>query len=119
MNLFNNKKAKRLQEELKNQENLIKYLKSRNDFLEKMYKNISHSSEMIYEDNQKLIQWIKKIIEAFDVFEVSDRNPVRLPIYKIPSARYYENVNEVERISQETIVIPEIIITKNKIGDKQ
>ena len=107
MNLFNSKKIKELQKELEVKENLIKELKSRNDFLEKTYKNISHNSEMICEENKKLIQWIEKIIEAFDVFEVPNRDRVQIP--------YFDDINKVGRIKQETIVIPEIIINKSKM----
>ena len=118
MDLFNNKKNKKLQSELITKENLIKELKSRNDFLEKIYKNISHNSEMIYEENKKLIQWIEKIMEAFDIFEVPNRDRVQIPIYKLSAKPSFDDINEVGRIREETIVIPEIIINKRKIGDK-
>lgn len=118
MDLFNNKKIKIFQEEIKTKEILVKELKSRNDFLEKMYKNISNSSEMIYEDNRKLIQWIEKIIEAFDVFEVPNRDRIQIPIYKFSSTPSFYNINEIGRIREEAIIIPEIIISKRKIGDK-
>ena len=115
MNLFNSKKIKELHKELEVKENLIKELKSRNDFLEKTYKNISHNSEMICEENKKLIQWIEKIIESFDVFEVSNRDRVHIPIYKLSPMPYFDDINKVGRIKQETIVIPEIIINKSKM----
>ena len=66
-------------------------------------------------NNKKLIKWVEKIIEAFDVFEVPNRDRVQIPIYKLSSRPYLDNTNEMVRIRQETIVIPEIIINKSKM----
>lgn len=113
MDIFNKQKITQLNKEIEIKDIKIKNLESRNNFLEKMYNNVSHNDELLTAEYRKMIEWVQKIIEAFDVFEVSNNNSVRIPIYKPVSrmSRFLDN-DQVMTSKKRIIVVPEMIIEK-------
>ena len=115
MDLFNRKKVKDLEQELlilreefeRNKGQLIAY--------ENM-KNAEKVSTQLAEENQKLIKWIRSILDEFGTMEVRDRERVKIPILIRKEEQYFKANHGGEGYfhlyPRETITIPEIIIEK-------
>lgn len=100
------KKIVRLEEELKHKDNIIDIQKDRIEVGNKDY-NIMLNS------NQKLTDWVNKIINEVGIYEVKDRRSVAIPVYKNPVKAIGGNMEDVKDmlpnfLAQEEIIIPEI-----------
>ena len=101
-----------LKTDIEHKENMNKILNERLISFEK-------NNNIINDNNQKLIDWINKIINEVGIYEVEDRHSVVIPIYKNPVKTYsgkLENLKEQlpEFMNQEEIIIPEIRFVKMK-----
>lgn len=83
---------KKYQEIVENLQNKIKY----DDYLK--------------EENRKLIDWVQKILKEFGTCEVGERK-IQIPIMKHKDFMYGD---DNMRYTTETIIIPEIIISKSE-----
>ena len=84
----------------------------------KIYKEVlemKNNNTVILEENQKLISWIRSILEEFGTFEVREKNTVHIPVHKKSNILpfRYEN-EEIPRCEDKIIVIPEIVIHERK-----
>lgn len=114
--MFNNKKIKEQQElidcyreerdKYRNRyDNAIKSVSNLQDDLRESVKK----NYVLMEENKKLIEWIKTIINEVGCYEVKDRNQFRIPIYKEESSRMIDGFGEQKR---KDITIPTIHITE-------
>ena len=86
------KENEKYQEIVRELQNKIKY----DDYLKK--------------ENQKLVEWIQKILEQFGTFDVNSRERIQIPIMR--KIDNWSDGLHNEPITAETIVIPEISISK-------
>lgn len=101
-----------MQEELKLKDALIEIQKER-------LENYNKNNDILMTANQKLIDWINKMINEVGVYEVHDRHSVTIPIYKNPVKAYSGNFNDFKEqlpdfMNQEEILIPEIRFVRMK-----
>ena len=78
--------------------------------LKKEIDNIKNNSRESYiryleEENKKMLEWVQKIIQMNQTFQVENILPVQIPIYK--SYRNYRDFNK-KIVGVEDVVIPEI-----------
>lgn len=111
-NVSYEKQIIQLHEELKHKDEIIKIQRERIDTSNKDY-------DILLKTNQKLTDWINKMINEVGVYEVHDRHSVMIPIYKNPVRVYSGNVNDFKEqlpdfINQEEILIPEIRFVRMK-----
>jgi hypothetical protein len=113
-------KRKKLEERLEFME--IRLEKTKNELLtyQKLYKEqleLNNSSNYLMEQNEKLINWIEKIINEVGIYEVSERNSISIPIYKNPYPPMYDTEFNGNRfvVERKDITIPEIRVIKQKI----
>ena len=100
----------KLQEELNHKEEMIKIQRERIETANKDYNTIM-------ETNQKLIEWVNKIINDVGIYEVHDRKSITIPIYKNPVKTYSGNIKDLKEqlpdfMNHEEILIPEIRFIK-------
>ena len=105
-------KIARLEEELKHKDNIINIQKQSIE----TYKN---DNDILMTANQKLTDWVNKIINEVGIYEVEDRRTVTIPICKNPRrviAGKWDDIKEgmPEFLSQEEIIIPEIRFIRMK-----
>ena len=105
-------KIARLEEELKHKDNVINIQKQSIE----TYKN---DNDILMTANQKLTDWVNKIINEVGIYEVEDRRTVTIPICKNPRrviAGKWDDIKEgmPEFLSQEEIIIPEIRFIRMK-----
>lgn len=86
----------------------IRNLQIDNANLQGQVYSLNYSFNRLQEENQKLIDWIEKIINDLGAYEVSKDNAIRVPVYK---KRRDEN-DEVENV--EEIILPQITYTTTK-----
>lgn len=72
-------------------------------------------NKIIYDDylkkeNEKLIEWVQNILEQFGTFDVNSRERIQIPIMR--KIDNWSDGLHNEPITTETIVIPEISISK-------
>ena len=106
------KHAIQLQEELKHKDNIINIQKQSIE----TYKN---DNDILMTANQKLTDWVNKIINEVGIYEVEDRRSVTIPICKqnrrAISGKWDEIKDEMPGfLSQEEIIIPEIRFVRMK-----
>lgn len=111
-NVSYEKQIIQLHEELKHKDEIIKIQRERIDTSNKDY-------DILLKTNQKLTDWINKMINEVGVYEVHDRHSVIIPIYKNPVRVYSGNVNDFKEqlpdfMNQEEILIPEIRFVRTK-----
>lgn len=101
---------------LKREEELVEAYRNQKDELIKqasndkeIIKDLANSNEMLIKENKILIEWIEKIIKDVGCYEVSERNLIRVPIFK--NTKSFGYCFGKPYISKE-IVLPQIIITK-------
>ncbi len=101
---------------LKREEELVEaYRTFKNELIKevtankKIISDLTENNKILAEENKKLIEWIEKIINEIGSYEVSERNCIRVPIYKnIKSFGYCFG----KSYRNKEIVLPQIVITK-------
>ena len=68
------------------------------------------SDNYYQQQNQKLIEWIQKILDTFGTYNVKDRQGIQIPI--LERIEHWNSSVGNEIVQQDTIIIPEIIISK-------
>lgn len=110
-NVSYEKQIIRLQEELKHKDDIIKIQRERIETGNKDY-------NILMTANQKLTEWVNKIINEVGIYEVNDRRSVTIPIMKSPRAMAgkWNDIKDAmpEFLSQEEIIIPEIRFVRMK-----
>ena len=71
------------------------------------------NTETVLKQNNKLIDWIEKILKEFGTINVSTNNPVRIPIISSKGSAYMAS-SWPSSYKEEYIVIPQIEIVKRK-----
>ena len=71
------------------------------------------NTETVLEQNNKLIDWIERILKEFGTISVSTNNPVRIPIISSRESAYMAS-SWPSSYKEEYIVIPQIEIVKRK-----
>lgn len=99
-------KITRLEEELKHKDNVI-------DIQKQSIETYKNDNDILMTANQKLTDWVNKIINEVGIYEVEDRRTVTIPICKNPVKAAFGNIEDIranmgEFMSQEEIIIPEI-----------
>ena len=105
-------KIARLEEELKHKDNVI-------DIQKQSIETYKNDNDILMTANQKLTDWVNKIINEVGIYEVEDRRTVTIPICKNPSrviAGKWDDIKDgmPEFLSQEEIIIPEIRFIRMK-----
>lgn len=105
-------KIARLEEELKHKDNII-------DIQKQSIETYKNDNDILMTANQKLTDWVNKIINEVGIYEVEDRRTVTIPIYKNPRrviAGKWDDIKDgmPEFLSQEEIIIPEIRFIRMK-----
>ena len=110
LDIFNKKKIKRLYQELEDCQNKLITARVEVKVLKKELDNSHQNTDQLLEENKKLIEWIKGILE---VTHVCDTNNT-LDMVTIPIVKREKDVNyygSVEPFHQEDIIIPTIRFT--------
>lgn len=105
-------KIARLEEELKHKDNVI-------DIQKQSIETYKNDNDILMTANQKLTDWVNKIINEVGIYEVEDRRTVTIPICKNPRrviAGRWDDIKDgmPEFLSQEEIIIPEIRFIRMK-----
>lgn len=105
-------KIARLEEELKHKDNVI-------DIQKQSIETYKNDNDILMTANQKLTDWVNKIINEVGIYEVEDRRTVTIPICKNPHrviAGKWDDIKDgmPEFLSQEEIIIPEIRFIRMK-----
>lgn len=105
-------KITRLEEESKHKDNVI-------DIQKQSIETYKNDNDILMTANQKLTDWVNKIINEVGIYEVEDRRSVTIPICKNSHrviAGKWDNVkDEIPGfLSQEEIIIPEIRFIRMK-----
>lgn len=79
------------------------------EIIEQLQQKIKYD-DYLKEENKKMIDWVQKILKEFGTQEVGERK-IQIPIMKHKDFMYG---NENMRYKTETIIIPEIIISKSE-----
>ncbi len=75
--------------------------------LETKFNGLDYNFTRLQEENQKLINWIEKIINDLGAYEVSSSNAIRVPVYNRKPDKAFGTENAEENIKE--IVLPQII----------
>lgn len=81
----------------------ISHLKNKMDILE-------NNNRVLIENNNKLTDWIYKIINEIGCYEVPEYNSIRIPIYKNECKRYNEGL--LKEMTRKEVVLPQICFMK-------
>ena len=105
-------KIARLEEELKHKDSVI-------DIQKQSIETYKNDNDILMTANQKLTDWVNKIINEVGIYEVEDRRTVTIPICKNPRkviAGKWDDIKDgiPEFLSQEEIIIPEIRFIRMK-----
>lgn len=105
-------KIARLEEELKHKDNVI-------DIQKQSIETYKNDNDILMTANQKLTDWVNKIINEVGIYEVEDRRTVTIPICKNSRrviAGRWDDIKDgmPEFLSQEEIIIPEIRFIRMK-----
>ena len=105
-------KITKLEEELKHRDNVI-------DIQKKYIETYKKDNDILMVSNQKLTDWVNKIINEVGIYEIEDKKSITIPICKNPHrviAGKWDNVKDKMPgfLSQEEIIIPEIRLIKTK-----
>lgn len=115
MDIFRKKKVKKLLNELEDTNNMLIQERSKTKRLRESVNNLERISTQTLEENQILIEWIRKILDTFGTMKVKNRMNIRIPIYehKTYKASEYDR-NIMGLLEKEVIEIPSITIMKIK-----
>lgn len=105
-------KIARLEEELKHKDSVI-------DIQKQSIETYKNDNDILMTVNQKLTDWVNKIINEVGIYEVEDRRTVTIPICKNPRRVMVGKWDDIkdgmpEFLSQEEIIIPEIRFVRMK-----
>lgn len=105
-------KIARLEEELKHKDNVI-------DIQKQSIETYKNDNDILMTANQKLTDWVNKIINEVGIYEVENKRTVTIPICKNPRrviAGKWDDIKDgmPEFLSQEEIIIPEIKFIRMK-----
>jgi predicted nuclease with TOPRIM domain len=83
--------------------------KMQRERIDELYK----TNDMLLKTNQRLTDWINKIINEVGIYEVNDRRSITIPIMKNPVKAMCGSPEEIKEnmeqfCNQEEIIIPEI-----------
>ena len=81
--------------------------------------DVIKQNDVLMKSNQKLIEWINKIINEVGIYNVEDRRTITIPIYKNPVKAMYCTSEDIsnnlkEFVQTEEIIIPEIRFVRMK-----
>lgn len=111
LDLFNKKKIKKLEQEVYRLNNDIEgYIKNERNW-SKQIDNMEKISTKTIEENQKLINWIMKILDTVGTMEVREKSSFKIPVYENKNYRAYDQ-NYMGIYEKERLTIPEITIVK-------
>lgn len=110
MDIFRKKKIKKLLNELEDVNNILIQERCKTTKLQERINNLEKISTQTLEENQILMEWIKKILDTFGTMEVKDSRNVQIPIYEHKASEYDRNVMGL--FEKEVIRIPAITIIK-------
>lgn len=105
-------KITKLEEELKHKDNVI-------DIQRQCIETYKKDNDILMISNQKLTDWVNKIINDVGIYEIEDKKSITIPICKNSHrviAGKWDNVKDEMPgfLSQEEIIIPEIRLIKTK-----
>lgn len=113
MDIFRKKKVKKLLNELEDTNNMLIQERSKTKKLQESINNLEKISTQTLEENQILIEWIKKILDTFGTMEVKDSRNIQIPIYEHKTYKTSEyDRNVMGLFEKEVIRIPAITIIK-------
>lgn len=97
----------------------VKYKENMNNVLKERLDAFDKDNSILMDANQKLIDWVNKMINEVGVYEVKDKHSITIPVYKNPVKTYsgkMENLKEQlpDFMNQEEIIIPEIRFVRMK-----
>ena len=82
MDIFRKKKIRKLLNELEDVNNILIQERCKTKKLQERINNLEKISTQTLEENQILIEWIRKILNTFGTMEVKSRMNVQIPIYE-------------------------------------
>lgn len=105
-------KITRLEEESKHKDNVI-------DIQKQSIETYKNDNDILMTANQKLTDWVNKIINEVGIYEVEDRKSVTIPIckqnHRVMAGKWDNIKDEMPGfLSQEEIIIPEIRFIRMK-----
>lgn len=118
--IFNKKKVKEQDEIIKGYRKRCDTQKEEIEKLKKEVRElkIENSSDELHNhlcnENKKLIDWIRKILDEVGTVNVDSTNTFKIPVYKKVEEKAYDTIFPTI-VVEETITIPEIIIHKGKV----
>jgi hypothetical protein len=85
-----------------------------NNFRQRLI-HLEAANDNLMETNQRLTEWVEKIIKDAGIYEVKEKTAFSIPIYKEPFAAFgtHEEIKEAF-LHKDDIIIPEIRIMKYK-----
>lgn len=104
-------------------EALKKEVESKNaslDFHKQRISTLDKDYNIIMTANQKLTDWINKIINEVGIYEVKDKRTITIPVYKndrkIAAYKGFDELNSKleDFLEQEEVIIPEIRFVRMK-----
>lgn len=107
----NEGKFKRLLDELEDSHNELIKERAKTKELNKRLDGLENITSQTYEENQKLIEWIRNILDTVGTMEVREKRNFQIPVYLEKEYKAY-NTNYMGIFEKERITIPEITIVK-------
>lgn len=100
-------------------ENELANMKSTNSTQEYNIKNLNKDNNILLTANQKLTEWVNKIINEVGIYEVQDRRTIAIPIFKNPVKAMYGKMDDIrdhmeEFVQREEVIVPEIRFIRMK-----
>lgn len=111
IDLFKKKKVKRLLDELEDSHNELIKERAKTKELNKRIDSLENMSSQTLKENQKLIEWIRNILDTVGTMEVREKRNFQIPVYLEKEYNAY-NTNYMGIFEKERITIPEITIVK-------
>lgn len=118
MDIFNKKKVKELENQIRilesaniNLKNEISRYKNKETDWNNKIDRFEYISSQTMEENQKLIKWIMTILDTVGTMEVREKAQIEIPVYTEKTYNAYD-VNYLGIYERERITIPEITIVR-------
>ena len=118
MDIFNKKKVKELENQIRilesaniNLKNEISRYKNKETDWNNKIDRFEYISSQTMEENQKLIKWIMTILDTVGTMEVREKAQIKIPVYIEKTYNAY-NTNYLGLYERDRITIPEITIIR-------